>query len=77
MVTKLTVFMFDLKVREHKQKMRKEAKQKAKSKSQRYAIFFAYLDFIILPCMHTRNLISQSSRKTLGSLTSIRLKCNY
>lgn len=44
--------MFDLKVREHKRKMRKEAKQKAKSKSQCSAVHFASLDFIILSCMH-------------------------
>ena len=33
--------MFDLKVREHKRKMRKEAKQKAKSKSLCSAFHFA------------------------------------
>ena len=53
MVTKVTVFISDFKVREHKRKTRKEAKQKAKSKSQCYAIYFAYQDFIILPCTHT------------------------
>ena len=52
MVTKVTVFISDFKVREHKRKMRKEAKQKAKSKSQCYAISFAYQDFIILPHTH-------------------------
>ena len=58
--------MFDLKVREHKRKMRKEAKQKAKSKSLCSAFHFASLDFILLSCMHPRTLISPEIKKDPG-----------
>ena len=63
---KVTVFMFDLKVREHKRKMRKEAKQKAKSKSQCSAVHFASLDFILLSCTHTHTLVSPEIKKDPG-----------
>ena len=60
------MFIFDLKVREHKRKMRKEAKQKAKSKSQYSAVHFVYLDFILLSCMHTCTLVSPEIKKDPG-----------
>ena len=58
--------MFDLKVREHKRNMRKEAKQKAKSKSLCSAAHFASLDFILLSCMHPCTLISPEIKKDPG-----------
>ena len=54
-----------------------EEGSQAESKVQKLVLCNVYQDFIILPFTHIHNLISQSSRKILVSLTSIRLKSSY